>query len=51
MKIAEVQTYLVDVPPPHWGGRRWIFVKLITDEGIEGAGECTYHTQLNHVVV
>ena len=51
MKIVEVQTYLVDVPPPHWGGRRWIFVKLITDEGIEGAGECTYHTQLNHVVV
>ena len=51
MKIVDVKTYLVDVPPPHWGGRRWIFVKLITDEGIEGVGECTYHTQLNHVVV
>ena len=51
MQIVDVKTYLVDVPPPHWGGRRWIFVKLITDDGIEGVGECTYHTQLNHVVV
>ena len=51
MKIVDVKTYLVDVPPPHWGGRRWIFVKLVTDEGIEGVGECTYHTQLNHVVI
>ena len=51
MKIVEVRTYMIDVPPPHWGGRHWIFVKLVTDEGIEGVGECTYHTRLNHVVI
>lgn len=51
MKIVEVKTYMIDVPPPHWGGRHWIFVKLVTDEGIEGVGECTYHTRLNHVVI
>ncbi len=51
MKIVDVKTYMIDVPPPHWGGRHWIFVKLVTDEGIEGIGECTYHTRLNHVVI
>ena len=30
MKIVDVKTYLVDVPPPHWGGRRWIFGTLRT---------------------
>jgi L-alanine-DL-glutamate epimerase-like enolase superfamily enzyme len=50
MKIVEVKTYMVDVPPPHWGGRYWIFVKLVTDDSIEGVGECTYHIRLNHVV-
>ena len=38
-------------PPPRWGGPKWIFLKLVTDEGIEGAGECTYHNRLNHVAV
>ena len=51
MKIVDVKTYVVDVPPPHWGGSRWIFLKLITDEGIEGIGECTYHGRLNNVYV
>jgi galactonate dehydratase len=49
MKIINVKTYMVDVPPPHHGGSRWIFLKLITDEGIEGIGECTYHGRLNNV--
>ena len=39
MKIVDVQTFLVDNIPPYQGGRRWLFVKLITDEGIEGIGE------------
>ena len=51
MKIVDVKTYIVENPPPHWGGPVWIFLKLITDEGIEGAGECTYHNRLNHVAV
>ncbi|MDP6775786.1 MAG: mandelate racemase/muconate lactonizing enzyme family protein [Candidatus Latescibacteria bacterium] len=51
MKIVDVKTYIVENPPPHWGGPRWVFLKLVTDEGIEGAGECTYHNRLNHVAV
>ena len=26
-------------PPPHFGGRYFIFLKLVTDDGIEGVGE------------
>jgi 2-dehydro-3-deoxyphosphogalactonate aldolase len=29
----------VGVPPPHFGGRYWIFLKLVTDTGIQGYGE------------
>ncbi len=39
MKITEFKTFVVANPPPHFGGRYWIFVKLITDSGIEGIGE------------
>ncbi|RMD63116.1 MAG: mandelate racemase/muconate lactonizing enzyme family protein [Alphaproteobacteria bacterium] len=39
MKIADARTYVVANPPPHYGGRYWIFLKLITDDGIEGIGE------------
>lgn len=40
MKITGVRTYVVGVPPPFKGGVNWIFLKLTTDEGIEGWGEC-----------
>ena len=39
MKITEVKTYVVDNPPPHFGGRYWNFLKLTTDSGVEGFGE------------
>ncbi len=39
MKIADAKTYVVANPPPHYGGRYWIFVKLVTDDGIAGYGE------------
>ena len=39
MKIADIKTYTVANPPPHFGGRYWVFVKLITDTGVEGIGE------------
>ncbi|MEZ4659855.1 MAG: mandelate racemase/muconate lactonizing enzyme family protein [Caldilineaceae bacterium] len=39
MKITDVQTFVVGNPPPHFGGRYWIFVKLITDGGVVGYGE------------
>ena len=51
MKIVDVKTYVVENPPPSRGGPRWIFLKLVTDEGIEGAGECTYHNRLTRVAV
>jgi 2-dehydro-3-deoxyphosphogalactonate aldolase len=40
MKITDVKTYIVGNPPPHRGGRNWVFLKLSTNEGIEGWGEC-----------
>ncbi len=39
MKIASVKTFVVGTPPPHFGGRYWIFLKLTTDGGVEGIGE------------
>ena len=37
MKITDLKTYVVDPHGP--GGRNWVFLKLITDSGIEGVGE------------
>ncbi len=39
MKIAELKTFVVGNPPPHHGGRYFIFVKLTTACGIDGIGE------------
>ena len=39
MKITDVKTFVVGTPPPHNGGRYWIFVKLVTDSGVVGYGE------------
>jgi galactonate dehydratase len=39
MKIADVQTFVVGNVPPYHGGRCWLFIKLVTDDGIEGIGE------------
>jgi galactonate dehydratase len=44
MKIKDLKTYIVENPTPTegaqaHGGGIWIFVKLITDNGIEGIGE------------
>ncbi len=39
MKITDVKTFVVGNPPPHFGGRYWVFLKLTTDNGIEGIGE------------
>ncbi len=39
MKISEAKTYVVGVPPPGFGGRYWVFVKLVTDGGVHGFGE------------
>jgi 2-dehydro-3-deoxyphosphogalactonate aldolase len=39
MKIVGVRTFVVGNPPPHFGGRYFVFLKLITDHGVEGVGE------------
>ncbi len=39
MKLTDIRTYVVGNPPPHHGGRYWVFLKLTTDGGVEGFGE------------
>ena len=39
MKIAELKTFVVGNPPPAFGGRYFLFLKLKTACGIEGVGE------------
>lgn len=49
MKIINLQTHVVAVPPPHVGGMYWIIVRLTTQCGIEGIGEvyaATFHPRV-----
>jgi 2-dehydro-3-deoxyphosphogalactonate aldolase len=39
VKIKDLKTFVVANPPPGFGGRYFIFVKLTTDDGISGIGE------------
>ncbi len=39
MKLKGIKTFVVGNPPPHYGGRYFVFVKLITDQNVEGLGE------------
>ena len=39
MKLTKLESFIVKVPPPGYGGRYWFFVKLSTDEGVYGWGE------------
>ena len=50
MKITGLETFVVGNPPPHFGGRYFIFVKLVTDDGIEGIGEVYTATFGPHTV-
>lgn len=40
MRLKDLEIFAVAPPAPGWGGRYWIFVKLTTDDGITGYGEC-----------
>ncbi|MFB9150619.1 mandelate racemase/muconate lactonizing enzyme family protein [Roseovarius ramblicola] len=40
MKLADLDIIVTSPPAPGWGGRYWILVKLTTDDGITGWGEC-----------
>jgi len=37
--IKDFETFVVGNPPPRFGGRYFIFVKLVTDSGVVGYGE------------
>lgn len=39
MRLDAVEIFVVGVPPPGWGGRYWILVKITTDTGLHGWGE------------
>jgi galactonate dehydratase len=39
MKLTDIRTYVVGNPPPHYGGRYFVFVKLTTDSRVDGIGE------------
>jgi galactonate dehydratase len=39
MKLKDIETFVVGNPPPHNGGRYFVFVKLTTDGNVTGVGE------------
>ena len=39
LKLTKLETFIVEVPPPGYGGNYWFFIKLHTDEGVYGWGE------------
>ena len=40
MKLTDLDIIVTSPPAPGWGGRYWILVKLTTDSGLVGWGEC-----------
>jgi galactonate dehydratase len=39
MKLTDIKTFVVGNPPPHYGGRYFVFVKLTTNGNVSGVGE------------
>ncbi|MCC5992063.1 MAG: mandelate racemase/muconate lactonizing enzyme family protein [Rhodobacteraceae bacterium] len=39
MKLEGLEIFTIATPPPGWGGRYWIIVKLTTECGLTGYGE------------
>jgi L-alanine-DL-glutamate epimerase-like enolase superfamily enzyme len=50
MKIADVETFVVANPPPSFGGRYFIFTRLVTSDGVVGYGEAYAGTTDPHIV-
>lgn len=40
MRLADLDIIITAPPAPGWGGQYWILVKVTTDTGITGWGEC-----------
>ena len=49
MKLDSVKVFVVGNPPPGFGGRYFVFLKLRTACGIEGVGEVYAATFGPHV--
>jgi 2-dehydro-3-deoxyphosphogalactonate aldolase len=39
VRVAELRTFVVGNPPPSFGGRYFVFLQLVTDDGVVGLGE------------
>ena len=39
MQLRDIKTFIAGNPPPHYGGRYFVFVKLTTDGNVHGVGE------------
>ena len=39
MRLDGLEVFIIGTPPPGWGGRYWIIVKLTTECGLVGYGE------------
>lgn len=54
MKLIDLDIIVTSPPAPGWGGRYWIFVKLTSDTGLVGWGECYASTigpaAMEHVI-
>jgi galactonate dehydratase len=50
MLIDTIETFVVGNPPPGFGGRYFVFVKVTTDDGIIGLGEVYSATFRPHVM-
>ena len=54
MKLRDLEIIVTSPPAPGWGGRYWILVKLTTDSGVVGWGECYASTvgpeAMTHVI-
>ena len=49
MKLQSIKTFVAGNPPPHNGGRYFVFVKLVTDDNVHGVGEAycvPFHPQV-----
>jgi 2-dehydro-3-deoxyphosphogalactonate aldolase len=51
MHITGLKTFVVGNPPPTTGGRYFIFLKLVSNDGVEGVGEVYNATFSPDVVV
>ena len=39
MHLKDIKTFVVGNPPPSYGGRYFVFVKITTNTGVSGVGE------------